>query len=100
MTSPPWIRETPDGVVLEIHVQPGARKTGPASLHDGVPKVKLGARPTEGKANKELVAWLAKATCAPRSSVTIEAGEKSRRKRIRIQGDPASLRETLLRLLT
>lgn len=72
--------------VLELHVQPGARRTEFAGLHGGRVKIRLSAQAVDGKANRALVEFLAEAFGVPRSSVTIEAGAASRRKRVSITG--------------
>lgn len=41
-------------------------------------KLKLAAPATEGKANAELISFLSKHYKVPKSSITIESGEKSR----------------------
>ena len=71
-------------MVLDLHVQPGARKSEFAGPHGERIKVRLAAPPVDGKANAELVAFLAAHYGVPRANVTIEAGLNSRRKRVAI----------------
>jgi len=60
--------------------------------------VRLAAPPVEGAANEALVAFLADALELPRRSITIVSGEKSRDKRVRIDGlDEVTARARLLR---
>lgn len=60
--------------------------------------IRLAAPPVEGAANSALVAFLSAALGLPRRSITIVSGEKSRDKRVRIEGlDEAAARERLLR---
>ena len=60
--------------------------------------IRLAAPPVEGAANDALVAFLSDALELPRRSITIVSGEKSRDKRVRIEGlDEAAARERLLR---
>jgi uncharacterized protein (TIGR00251 family) len=63
-----------------------AGRSGFAGLRDGALLVKLAAAPVDGAANDELVALLAKSLKVPKRDVTIVSGERSRSKRIRIQG--------------
>jgi hypothetical protein len=72
--------------VLEVHVQPGARRTEAVGLHGGRLKIRLAARAAEGAANDALVGYLAAALGAARRDVTIEAGATSRRKRVAVLG--------------
>ncbi len=71
-------------LVLELHVQPGAKRTEFAGTHGGRIKLRLAAPPVEGKANAALVEFLAAHYGVPRRNVTIEAGLSSRQKRVSI----------------
>jgi uncharacterized protein len=73
-----------DALVLELHVQPGAKRTEFAGMHGARMKVRLAAPPVDGKANEALIAFLAEHYGVPRASVTIEAGLSSRQKRVSI----------------
>jgi len=73
-------------VTLELYVQPGARKSAFAGEHAGRIKVKLAAPPVDGKANEALIEFLADHYGVPKRSVRIEAGLKSRLKRVTIGG--------------
>ena len=87
-----WRREEmADGetaIVLTLHVQPGARRTEVAGTH-GVGtqmrlKIRLAAPPVDGKANAELLGFLAEAFGVPRRDVTLVRGDASREKIVRI----------------
>ena len=71
--------------VLDLHVQPGARRTEFAGEHDGRLKVRLAARAVDGAANAALIEFLAQEFGVPRRNVTIEHGLRSRRKRVSIE---------------
>jgi hypothetical protein len=83
---PAWWRRDGERVVIELHVQPGARRTGVAGLHGERLKIRLAARAVDGAANRALVEFLADALDAPRRGVLIEAGETSRQKRVSVSG--------------
>ena len=70
--------------MLELHVQPGASRTEIAGLHGERLKIRLAARAVDGRANAALIDFLAAQYGVPRSSVSIEAGLKSRQKRVAI----------------
>lgn len=72
--------------MLEVHVQPGARRTEAAGLHGERLKVRLAARAVDGAANAALVEFLAEALGAARRDVVIEAGTSSRQKRVSVTG--------------
>ncbi|QDQ25900.1 YggU family protein [Chitinimonas arctica] len=90
-----WMRPDGGDWLLQLYLQPGARKTEVAGLHDGELKLRLNAPPVEGKANKALLAWLADWFAVPRHGVVLESGELSRHKRIRIIGSTRSPAELL-----
>jgi len=71
---------------LEIRVIPRAGRSGFGGLRDGALLVKLAAAPIDGAANDELIALLAKTLKIPKRDVTIVSGDRSRSKRIRIEG--------------
>ena len=91
-----WLREDGDGVVLTLHIQPGAKRTEVAGLHGDALKIRLAAPPVDGKANEALIAYLAKTLGVPKSNVELVAGQSSRAKRVRIAGIPAALAATRL----
>lgn len=82
--SGPWLRELDGAIELTLHVQAGAKRTEVAGVHGDALKVRLAAAAIEGKANEELVRFLADAFGVPRRRVTIVRGETSRTKAIRI----------------
>jgi uncharacterized protein (TIGR00251 family) len=81
-----WWRIQGDRLVLELHVQPGARRTQVAGLHGDRLKVRVGARAVEGEANAALVEFLAERLGVARRDVTIEAGAGARAKRVSVIG--------------
>jgi len=81
-------------VILELHVQPGAKRSEFAGEHGGRLKLRLAATAVEGKANAELVEFLADYFGVPKRSVRIAAGLKSRRKRVIIEGAEWTSRRT------
>ena len=79
----PWRREHVDGsLALEVHVQPGAKKSEVAGVYGDALKVRVAAPPVEGKANAALIAFLADRFGVPRRSVTIVRGDAARRKTV------------------
>ncbi|NLF54548.1 MAG: YggU family protein [Thauera phenolivorans] len=81
-----WLREAADGsLVLSLHIQPGAKRTGFAGLHGEAMKLRLAAPPVDGKANAALCAFLAEFCGVPKSAVSLLSGEASRAKRVRVE---------------
>ena len=85
------IRDTLSGVELDVHVVPRARKTEIAGLRDQAIGIRLTAPPVEGAANDALVAFVAEWLAVPRRAVHILSGERSRRKRLSVDGVTADL---------
>jgi uncharacterized protein (TIGR00251 family) len=73
-------------VLIDVHVVTRAGHAGIAGRRDNALLVRLNAPPVDGRANAELIAVLARALAVPKSAVAITAGERSRRKRVRISG--------------
>ena len=80
-----WRRDEPGAIVLTLHVQPGAKRTEVAGVHSNALKIRLAAPPVEGKANAELMRFLADAFGVPRARGTLVRGETSRQKTVRIE---------------
>ena len=78
--------DRPDGVILPVLVHPKAKKEGVLGTHDGCLKVSVSAPAEQNKANKALVALLAKRIGARKSKVHVVSGQKSRRKLMLIEG--------------
>lgn len=76
-----------DGVdlILECHLQPKASRAEFAGLHGNRVKIRLTAPPVDGKANAQLLAFLANAFAVSKSQVSLESGQQSRQKRVRIK---------------
>jgi hypothetical protein len=92
------ISATPGGVTIEVRVIPRAARAGVAGSRDGALLVRLNAPPVEGAANAELVELMAGILHVPRKQVTIVAGEKGRRKRVRVEGVTEALVRAACRL--
>lgn len=70
---------------LRVKVIPKSSKTELAGvLPDGTWKVKVAAVPEKGKANRELIEFLADKLSVPKSRIHIVSGETSHLKRIRV----------------
>jgi uncharacterized protein (TIGR00251 family) len=81
-----WLAARTDGVELRIHARPGAKRSAITGLHGGALCIRLGARPTDGAANRELVEVLATALGVPRDAVTLRTGARGREKRVHVRG--------------
>jgi uncharacterized protein len=83
-----WRREDSDALILALHVQPGAKRTAVDGAHgEGTQqrlKIRLAAPPVDGKANAELLRFLADAFGVPSRNVGLVRGETSRQKVVRV----------------
>jgi uncharacterized protein (TIGR00251 family) len=80
-----WILADGDGVILRLHIQPGAKKTEVAGQHGEALKIRLSAPPVDGKANACLIEFLARQLGVAKSAVELISGDTSRAKRVRIR---------------
>ncbi len=77
---------------LRLRALPGAKASGWAGLlPDGRFKVKIAAPPIEGRANEELVRFVAASLDLPRRSVRLAHGAGGRDKVVEVDLDPDEL---------
>ncbi len=72
--------------VIRVRLSPHSSRNALLREQNGVLRVQLTAPPVEGKANRALIAFLAKTLRIPKRAVTIVSGEKARDKTLAIQG--------------
>ncbi|MGE0705465.1 MAG: DUF167 domain-containing protein [Vicinamibacterales bacterium] len=80
------IRETPDGVTIDVLVIPRARRTTVDGARGGALLVRLTAPPLDDAANRQLIDLLATVLSVPRRNVEIAGGQRQRRKTVRVTG--------------
>jgi uncharacterized protein (TIGR00251 family) len=94
---PPWIRIGSGAVTVEVAARPGAPRTAILRVEPRGIVIAIAAPADKGKANAELLRFIAKLTGAARAAVEIARGETSRSKVIRIvTADPSAVASTLL----
>lgn len=100
MSLNPW-RETPQGLILRVHLQPRASRDRLLGYHGDALKIALTAPPVENAANVSLLSFLAILLRIPRSSLRLLSGAKSREKQVLLPTDaPKLLRQRLEQLLS
>jgi len=77
-----WYQIDRAGVTIQIHAQPGAKRTEVSGLYGDCLKLRLASPPVDGKANDCLIAFLAERLGVKRGQVTITRGLSSRRKTV------------------
>jgi uncharacterized protein (TIGR00251 family) len=84
--APIWLKQTPTGITLNLHCQPGAKLTKVVGLHDGCLKISLQAPASENRANEMLLIWLSKQLRVPQKQIQLLSGQNSRVKQVEIWG--------------
>jgi uncharacterized protein len=79
-------QEREGAVIFSVRVQPRASKDEIAGELGGALKVRLQAPALEDRANQALVEFLAQLLKRPRAAVRILSGDRSRTKRVEING--------------
>ena len=80
-----WYRFDNEDLLLFLRIQPKAAHNTLAEILGDERKLRITAPPVDGKANKHIVALLAKMCKVAKSDVIIESGALGRSKRIRIR---------------
>ena len=83
----PYLSQLTDGTLLvRLHVQPKASKTRLVGLFDGCLKIAIQAPPVDGKANEEVIRFLAIFFGIPGRDIVFKSGTQGRRKQLIIKG--------------
>jgi hypothetical protein len=93
-----YFRWQDDTLVLFCHLQPKASADEFAGLHGKRLKIRIKAAPVDGKANKQLIKFLAKQFGVSKQRISISSGEGNRLKTLHISQPatfPAALRQDL-----
>ena len=86
----------PNGALLRCRVTPRSSKSRIKGIRNGLLEVALAAPPLEGRANRELIKYLAKRLSIPRSAFQLIHGERGREKTVLVAGmTPGRLRAAL-----
>ncbi len=88
-----------DVILLRLVLQPKASRDQIVGLHGDELKVAITAPPIDGKANAHLIKFLAKLCKTAKSNVSIDKGELSKHKVVRIAA-PGKVPDELAALLT
>ncbi|KPA18302.1 hypothetical protein MHK_001473 [Candidatus Magnetomorum sp. HK-1] len=86
-----FLKHHADSVDIQLAIQPRSSENKIVGLMDNRLKVKLKAPPVDGAANKMCIQFLSKTLGIPKSNIEIVSGQSSRKKKIRIKGDPKEI---------
>ncbi len=85
MSAADWYRWDGADLLLRLRVQPRAGRNAFAELFGDALKVKLKAPPIDGRANAELLRFIAESFDVSRSEVELVSGLQSRTKQLRVK---------------
>ena len=94
-----WLSKTKNSFRIAVQVSPNARKSEIASAGD-VLRIRLQAKPVDGKANEALIQFIAKKLRIPRKNIVISHGLSSKRKLLEVFLPESTLEEIEKRLLS
>jgi len=80
-----WYTFDNDDLILSLRIQPKASSNELAEIMGEERKLRITAPPVDGKANKHIIALLAKMCKVAKGDVSIVSGELGRNKRVRIK---------------
>ena len=75
----------PDGAILPVRAQPGARRNEVRGIQDGALKVCVTQAPEKGKANKAIAEVLAKWLGVRKSQIQLLSGETASQKKFLVR---------------
>lgn len=81
-----WYKQRNNGLILSLHIQPGAKSNQIVGIVGEELKIKIAAPSIENKANIELVRYLASLFKVSKGQIKIKRGLKSRHKIIEVIG--------------
>jgi uncharacterized protein len=74
------------GVIFRVRVQSRASKNAVGGEWEGALKIRLTAPPVDSRANEALCKFLAECLNVPHGAVRLLSGERSRTKRVQVDG--------------
>ncbi len=80
------ISDHPEGLVLPVRAQPGAKRNAIKGEQGGALKIAVTAPPEDGRANQSLLEVLREVLDVKRSQVELLSGQTSREKKFLIRG--------------
>ena len=87
---------------IAVQVQPNAKKSEVVSEMEEALKIRLKAPAIEGKANEELIRFIADQLALPKKNISITHGQGNRQKLLEVESELSvvEIKSKLLRLIT
>jgi hypothetical protein len=79
-----WFKIENQNVILTVYAKPNAKKTALLHITQEAMHIALHAKPQEGEANKELMAFISKLFKIPKTKITLLRGDTSRHKQLKL----------------
>lgn len=79
-------QESTEGILFQIKVLPRSSRCGTAGRHGDALKLKITAPPVEGKANEEVIRFLARCLGVKTAQINIVSGAHSQIKTVAVAG--------------
>lgn len=84
LDQPTWYYWRDTSLFIHVYLQPRASSDQIVGIHADCLKIRLTAPPLEGRANKQLLTFIAHVFGVPVKQVTLIKGEQSRKKWVKI----------------
>ena len=91
------LQDHPEGIVLSIRVQPGAKRSAIVGVHGDALKVAVTAPPEDGRANDAVLTLLREEFDLPRSQLVLLSGQTNRNQVVLVRGVSAEELRKLIR---
>lgn len=82
----PYLKQTSEGVLLSLHIQPNAKKTELVGLHGEALKIRIQAPPVDDAANEALLKFIGARLGLTSANLILVKGHTSRQKRVLVRG--------------
>jgi uncharacterized protein len=82
-----WYKITGSEICLKVYVKPNAKKSAVSRVEEQGLHLSLHAKPADGEANAELIAFLSELLKIPQRDILIVRGQKSRHKVVTVPLD-------------
>lgn len=85
---PLFIKKHSQGWVVQVVVAPRAKRSSFLGFHGGLPRISVAASPIDGRANEELMRFIAELLGVANQSIQLLRGDSSKYKSLLIMGVP------------